>query len=83
MAIARSLSGRLLALARPRDPETLPAHFDHRRIYVVPTRFGLFFAVVLVAMLLGALNYNNNPALLMALVLGAASMASLVNSMQG
>lgn len=80
MSGVRSLSGRLLALARPRDPETLPVHFDHRRIYVVPTRFGLFFAAVLAAMLLGALNYNNNPALLMALMLGSASMASLVSA---
>jgi hypothetical protein len=39
---------------------------------VLPTRFGLFVATLLAAMLLGALNYNNNPALLLALLLAAA-----------
>ncbi|HYM86106.1 MAG TPA: DUF58 domain-containing protein [Pseudoxanthomonas sp.] len=51
---------------------------DRRRVYVLPTRFGLFFAMVLLAMLLGALNYNNNPALLLALLLGATGLASLI-----
>ncbi|MFT4256867.1 MAG: DUF58 domain-containing protein [Pseudoxanthomonas sp.] len=65
-------------LARPRQPESLPVAIDRRRVYVLPTRFGLFFAVLLGAMLLGALNYNNNPALLLALLLAAAALASLV-----
>ncbi|MGB9099485.1 MAG: DUF58 domain-containing protein, partial [Stenotrophomonas indicatrix] len=69
---------RLLQLARPRTPETLPQRLDRRRIYVLPTRFGLFVACLLVAMLLGALNYNNNPALLLALLLTAAAIASTI-----
>lgn len=71
---------RLLALARPREPETLPVRFDRRRIYVLPTRFGLFFGVLTFAMVAGALNYNNNPALLLALLLVGAGMASLVSA---
>ncbi|MGY1425315.1 DUF58 domain-containing protein [Lysobacter sp. A289] len=67
-----------LGWTRPREPETLPAHFDRRRVYVLPTRFGLFYAVLLVTMLLGALNYNNNPALLLGLLLAGAGLASLV-----
>lgn len=63
---------------RPREPEALPARLDRRRIYVLPTRFGLFYAVALLTMLVGALNYNNNPALLLGLVLGGAGMASLI-----
>ena len=57
---------------KPRAPESLPVSFDRRRIYVLPTGFGLFFTALLVAMLLGALNYNNNPALMLALMLGGA-----------
>jgi uncharacterized protein (DUF58 family) len=57
---------------KPRAPESLPVRFDRRRIYVLPTGFGLFFSALLVAMLLGALNYNNNPALMLALLLGGA-----------
>lgn len=68
----------IAALARPRDPESLPLQLDRRRVYVLPTRFGLFFAALLLTMLLGALNYNNNPALLLALLLASAGLASLI-----
>jgi len=69
---------RLLLLARPRQPEALPARLDRRRIYVLPTRFGSFVGLLLLAMLLGALNYNNNPALLLALVLATTAIASAI-----
>ena len=72
------ITARIALLARPRVPETLPVKLDRRRVYVVPTRFGLFFTALLFAMLLGALNYNNNPALLLALLLGATGLASLI-----
>lgn len=65
-------------MARPRQPESLPRRMDRRRIYVLPTRFGLFVALLLGTMLLGALNYNNNPALLLALLLSGAGLASLI-----
>ena len=70
----------LMNLARPRQPETLPQRLDRRRIYVLPTRFGLFVACLLVAMLLGALNYNNNPALLLALLLATVAIASTISA---
>ena len=73
-----ALRGRMLAWARPRHPESLPVRFDRRRVYVLPTRFGLFYGVLLAAMLLGALNYNNNPALLLGLLLAGAGLASLI-----
>ena len=72
------LAARAALLARPRSSEALPVKFDRRRVYVLPTRFGLFFAALLFAMLIGALNYNNNPALLLALLLGATGLASLI-----
>lgn len=82
VAAARRLYLRAHAIAmvftRPRDPEPLPARLDRRRIYVLPTRFGLFYAVALVTMLVGALNYNNNPALLLGLLLAGAGLASLL-----
>lgn len=69
---------RLDALTRPRTPESLPAQLNRRRIYLLPSRFGLFFAALLVVMLIGALNYNNNPALLLALLLAGAAQTSLL-----
>ena len=35
---------RLEGWARPRGPEALPVRFDRRRVYVLPTAFGLFFS---------------------------------------
>lgn len=69
---------RLRGWARPRRPEGLPIRLDRHRVYVLPTRFGLFLGASLLAMGLGALNYNNNPALLLALLLAGAANASLL-----
>lgn len=76
-SIRTALRGRFEAWARPRSPESLPVRFDRHRVYVLPTGFGLFFAGLLAAMGVGALNYNNNPALLLALLLTGAALASL------
>jgi uncharacterized protein (DUF58 family) len=68
---------RLPALTRLKRVETLPILLNRHRIYVLPTRFGLLYSAVLIVMLLGALNYNNNPALLLTCLLGAASYQSV------
>lgn len=75
-----ALRERMRAWMRPRGPETLPVRLDRHRIYVLPTASGLFFGLLLGAMLLGALNFNNNPALLLALLLAGAAQASLIAS---
>ena len=74
----RHLRRRFESWTRPRHPELLPVLFDRRRIYVLPTRFGLLFALSLLVMGVGALNYNNNPALLLALLLAGAANTSLL-----
>jgi len=71
------LRRRFRTWARPRQPESLPVRLDRNRVYVLPTGFGLFFALLLVTMGLGALNYNNNPALLLCLLLVGAANTSL------
>ena len=75
-----ALRTRLERFARPREPEAFPVELHRRRIYVLPTRFGLFFGVLLVAMGVGALNYNNNPALLLMLMLAGAAQTSLLGA---
>lgn len=47
------------------------ARIGGRRIYILPTRYGLIFAALLGLMLLGAVNYANNPAHLLTFLLGA------------
>lgn len=69
---------RLPGLARGRKPETLPVRLDRRRIYIVPTRAGLGFGLVLMVMLFGALNYQNNAALLLTCILGASLAGSML-----
>lgn len=76
--LAQRLHSRAQAFARPRQPEALPVRFDRRRVYVLPTAFGLFFALLLLTMWLGGLNYNNNPALLLGLLLAGAANTSLL-----
>ncbi|HEY4091553.1 MAG TPA: DUF58 domain-containing protein [Luteibacter sp.] len=69
---------RLPALTRLRPREALPIVLHRRRIYIVPTGFGLGFAVLLGVMLIGALNYANNAALMLTCLLGAATAGSML-----
>lgn len=74
---------RLPALTRLRVAEKLPIELHRRRIYVLPSGFGLAFAVLLAIMLVGSLNYANNPALLLTCVLAAAAWMSLFAGFRG
>jgi uncharacterized protein (DUF58 family) len=66
------------SLMRGRKPEPLPVRLDSHRFYIVPTRAGFGFAILLVTMLVGALNYQNNAALLLTCMLGAALASSML-----
>lgn len=63
---------------RPRGIEPLPIHLHRRRIYVLPTAYGLFLAVLLAVMTLGALNYNNNPALILSFLMLSLMLSTLL-----
>ncbi|MDO9451127.1 MAG: hypothetical protein Q7J21_11615, partial [Rugosibacter sp.] len=39
-------------------PEPTPITLVQRRVYVLPTRVGLAFAIALITIFLGAVNYN-------------------------
>lgn len=68
---------RLPSLTRLRRPESLPIRLDRRRIYTLPTGFGIAFALLLLVMLLGALNYGNNAAILLTCLVATTAGASL------
>lgn len=70
-------------LARGRQPEALPVTLDRRRIYIVPTRVGFGFAVLVFTMAAGALNYQNNSALLLTCMLGATLASSMLLTWRG
>jgi uncharacterized protein (DUF58 family) len=65
---------------RPRKNDVLPTECTRRRIYVLPTGFGLFIAAILGVLMLGALNYNNNPAIFLTFLIAAAAHNSLVHA---
>jgi uncharacterized protein (DUF58 family) len=67
-------------LIRAKKTEALPIEIGRRRIYVLPTSFGLFITGVIAVLLLGALNYNNNPAIFLVFVIAAAAHNSLVHA---
>lgn len=51
-----------------------------RQIYILPTRHGLLFAVVLVALALAAVNYNNALAYLLTFLLASMAVVSLLHT---
>ena len=69
-----------LPMVRPRRAERLPIAVDRRRVYILPTGFGLFLGAMLATMVLGGLNYNNNPALLLAFLIIAIAHNSLLQA---
>lgn len=63
---------------RPRD--AMPFEIGNRRIYVLPTRFGFFIGLTLLVLTLGALNYNNNGALILSFIIISACNNSLIGA---
>lgn len=55
------------------DPLTLSA----RRIYIIPSRLGVAFALMLFAMFIGAMNYANNLALGLTFLLGSLALTAM------
>ncbi len=49
----------------------LPLTLAYRHIYVMPTRFGAWFGLLLALMALGGLNFNNNMTLMLGFLLAA------------
>jgi uncharacterized protein (DUF58 family) len=52
-----------------RGRETLPVRFHWRRIYVLPSKPGLFFAAIWFLMMMAGLNFNNNMSLMLVFLL--------------
>ncbi len=70
---------RLLRPASPITPGGITT-LAQRDIYILPTKHGLMFVVVLFAMLLGAMNYNNSLGFLLTFLLGSMSIVSILHA---
>jgi uncharacterized protein (DUF58 family) len=51
-----------------------------RRLYILPTRQGLIYTVMLAVILLGAVNYTNNMAYMLAFMLGSLFMVCMLHT---
>ncbi|HUE09604.1 MAG TPA: DUF58 domain-containing protein [Steroidobacteraceae bacterium] len=63
--------------ARRHGVDNLPMTVHRRRIYILPTRFGIMLASLLVAMLIGGLNYNSNLGLAFAFLMVSLALVAM------
>jgi uncharacterized protein (DUF58 family) len=61
-------------------PFTAPVSLTQRRIFILPTRQGLLFAIVLVIMLIGSINYNNSLGYLLTFLLASVAVVSILHT---
>ena len=77
----RRASNRLSArLIHPRAPKAGTLTLTRKRIYILPTRAGLLYAVVLVAMLVGAINYDLALGHALVFLLASLALVSMVHT---
>src|SRR3972149_1701370 len=67
-------------LVRPRHPETGTIFLAQRRVYILPTRHGLTFALALVLMLIGSINYNLSLGYVLTFLLAGMGMVSILHT---
>lgn len=70
----------LTRLLRGDGPREGSLTLDRSRIFVLPTRLGLWFGLLLAVMLLGAVNYGNNLGMLFVFFLGSAGVVSILHT---
>jgi uncharacterized protein (DUF58 family) len=63
--------------ARRHGRDSLPLKINRRRVYILPTRFGVMLACVLAAMLLAGLNYNSNLGLAFGFLMAAVTLVTM------
>ena len=74
----RALVDKLSAwAARRHGRDSLPIKINRRRIYILPTRFGVMLACVLVAMLIAGLNYNSNLGLAFGFLMASIALVTM------
>jgi uncharacterized protein (DUF58 family) len=57
-----------------RGVTSLPHTLEYRHIYVMPTRFGFWFGILLALMVIGGLNFNNNMTLMLGFLLASIAL---------
>jgi len=65
---------------RQEKAHTGPVILKQRRIFILPTRAGFGFALALLIMLLGAINYNNSMSYVLTFLLGSMAIVSILHT---
>ena len=80
-ALRGTLKERFAAWAlRVRPPEPVPVRLTQRRVYVLPTRGGLLYAVSLLVLLVGAINYNLSLGYGLVFLLGGLGIVAILHT---
>ena len=75
---SRRIEAMIAGFIRRRTPtRSTPMTIGRRRLYILPTRSGAIFAVLLVVMLLGATNYSNSLGFALTFWLAAIALVSM------
>lgn len=77
MAPAQSFAQRLF---RPARDERLPVVLTRRRIFILPTGAGFLYALVLIVMLIGAINYSLSLGHALVFLLAGLGLVSMVHT---
>ena len=64
-------------IKRRQGTDALPLTLQRRRLYILPTRAGLGFAVLLALMLAAGLNYANSLALFLTFLMGGFALVAM------
>ncbi len=75
----RTLLRRKMAawILKRQGADRFPVSLGRRRLYILPTRAGLGFGLLLLCMLVGALNYGNSLALLVTCLLAGVALVAM------
>lgn len=78
--VAALVEPLIFRLFRHNIPTGRALILQRRRIYALPTRYGLLFVVMLLVMLLGSINYNNSLCFMLTFLLGGIGIMSILST---
>src|ERR1019366_9034321 len=64
----------------PRQPEPGTIYLQQKRVYILPTRPGLAFALALVVMLIGSINYNLSLGYILTFLLASMALVAILHT---
>ena len=62
------------------QPDSGTVTLDRSKVFILPTAHGLVFGLILLVMLVGSVNYNNNLGLIFTFLVGGAMLISILHS---